>query len=204
MKTRTWESVLIMYVGPMWGEKSTNLVREASRAKRAQCKIDVFVPATDTRSKGQVRTHTGVDLSTIGITPKIVNSSKDMWVHRKKDAELHILDEVHLWDDELPIYVEKLLALGKGVVCAGLDMDSEGNPIGPVPTLLCRAQKIVKCTAICSCGAEADRTLAIVPKTGQVLVGAGEFYVPKCFACWSLAMKHRKLKAAGVLKGHRA
>lgn len=186
--------MLTLYVGPMWGEKTTALVREASRSRRAQRKIDVFVPARDTRSKGQVKTHTGIDLSTIGITPKVAHSSKDLWDHRNREAQVIILDEAHLWDKTLPEYVEKLLQQGKDIVAAGLDMDSEGQPIGPVPGLLCKAEKIIKCTAICSCGQEATRTLALVPKTGQILVGAEESYAPKCFDCWTLAMKHRKLK----------
>jgi len=62
------------------------------------------------------------------------------------------------------IYVIEFLAdKGLRVIVAGLDTDFRGEPFGPMPYILSRAEKVDKLTAICViCGDEATRTQRII------------------------------------------
>ena len=73
------------------------------------------------------------------------------------------------------------------VIVAGLDMDFRGEPFGPMPTLMSKAEKVDKLHAICmTCGNEASRTQRLVNgKPARyddpvVIVGASELYEARC------------------------
>jgi thymidine kinase len=73
------------------------------------------------------------------------------------------------------------------VIVAGLDMDFRGEPFGPMPTLMAKAEKVDKLHAICmTCGNEASRTQRLVNgKPARyddpvVIVGASELYEARC------------------------
>jgi thymidine kinase len=85
---------------------------------------------------------------------------------------------------------EELANRGTRVIVAGLDMDFRGEPFGPMPTLMARAEQVNKVQAICQrCGGAASRTQRLI--NGQpaayddpvILVGASEVYEPRCRAC---------------------
>ena len=176
---------LHVVTGPMFSEKSTTLVRAVTRAVRAKKTVRVFVPTLDTRSAGQVKTHSGLSLDALGINPLSVPSSKELHNHLHTMAvhpDLVVVDEAQFFDMDLPTWLGKLLHLN--MVVAGLDMTSEGMPFGPMGALLCMANRVEKLTAICQCGKEATRTACLVPKDSDVLVGGVGSYVPMCEKCW--------------------
>lgn len=167
----------------MFSGKSTVLYRQVSRALRAKKTVQVFVPRLDRRSDGQVVTHDRVTLSSLKITPLVVDSSREMFdVLMKPDVA--IIDEAQFFDHDLPLFIPLILDQGTTIVVAGLDQTSEGEPFGPMPHLMSLADRVEKLTAICHCGAEATRTLCRVEKTGTVDVGGAEKYVPACYRCW--------------------
>ena len=178
--------MLTVVTGPMFAEKSTTLHRYVSRALRAKKTVDVVVPALDTRSKGQVITHSGLTLEALGVTPRTAVSSAHMFKGvPTPEPDLLVIEEAQFFDFDLPPLVGKLVERGIHVVAAGLDLTSEGLPFGPMGQLMCIADRVEKLTAICACGAEATRTLCRVKKDGAVLVGGGGEYVPACLACWA-------------------
>lgn len=62
--------------------------------------------------------------------------------------------ELHLWAAPgiVPL-AEELADRGIQVVLAGLDLDFRGEPFGPVPKLLARAESVTKLAAVCvRCG----------------------------------------------------
>lgn len=171
--------------GPMFSEKSTTLYRYVSRALRSKKRVDVVVPAVDTRSKGQIVTHSGLTLETLGVKPRVALSSADLFHSMPvPKPDLMVIEEAQFFDIDLPLWVGKLVEQGVHVVAAGLDLTSEGGPFGPMGHLLCLADRVEKLTAICACGAEATRTKCRVKKDGAVLVGGGGEYVPVCLGCW--------------------
>ncbi len=177
--------MLTVIAGPMFAEKSTTLHRYVSRALRAKKRVDVVVPVIDTRSKGQVVTHSGLTLETLGVTPRTAVSSAHL-IRGLPDPppDLLVIEEAQFFDLDLPMWVGKIVERGVRVVAAGLDLTSEGGPFGPMGHLMCLADRVEKLTAICACGAEATRTMCRVKKDGAVLVGGGGEYVPVCLACW--------------------
>jgi thymidine kinase len=70
---------LTVVTGPMYAEKSTTLYRYVSRALRSKKRVDVVVPKIDTRSKGQVVTHSGLTLESLDVKPRVVTSSADLY-----------------------------------------------------------------------------------------------------------------------------
>jgi len=80
-----------------------------------------------------------------------------------------------------------LAAADKRVIVAGLDTDFRGEPFGPMPVLMARAERVEKLQAICMvCGEPASRTQRLV--NGKpvnyhdpvVIVGAAEMYEARC------------------------
>lgn len=174
----------ILVVGPMFAGKSTAIYRYVSRALRAKKSVHAVIPKSDTRSAGEIKTHSGLGLSTLGVRPKAVSSSRALYETLPPGTDLLVIDEAQFFDIDLPLYLVKILEAGTSIVAAGLDLTSEGYPFGPMGHLLCLADSVEKITAICPCGAEATRTLCLVEKTSQVVVGGADKYRPACPHCW--------------------
>lgn len=176
--------MLIVICGPMFSGKSSAIYRYVARALRAHKNILVVVPKTDTRSSGQVVTHGGQSLASLGITPKTVNASYDILREIGQNTTSVIIDEAQLFDPLLVDVAMELKTRGLEVVVAGLDTTSEGDTFGPMGDLLARADRIEKITAICSCGRDATQTLFKGKKTEAIVVGGDELYEAACFGCW--------------------
>ena len=75
--------------------------------------------------------------------------------------------------------------MGKRVIVAGLDMDFQGKPFGPMPALMAIAEDVTKVHAICvRCGNLAHVSHRIVKNEEQVLLGEQAEYEPLCRACY--------------------
>jgi len=97
------------------------------------------------------------------------------------------IDEAQFFDDELVEIVQSLADRGVRVIVAGLDTDFRGEPFGPMPVLMAKAERVEKLNAICMvCGGEASRTQRLVNgKPARyddpvVIVGAAELYEARC------------------------
>lgn len=178
---------LTVICGPMYAEKSTTLYRHVSRALRAGKSVAVVVPELDTRSKGQIKTHNGLTLLSLNIHPIVVSKSRSIYTKLPdKRPDLLVIDEAQFFDGDLPAYLVSMMKISPAtqIVVGGLDLTSEGRPFGPMADLLSLADRVEKLTAICSCGAEATRTLCTVEKSDTVLVGGAESYSAACLPCW--------------------
>jgi thymidine kinase len=115
------------------------------------------------------------------------------------DTTVVALDEVQFFDDAIATLCEELSAQGKRVIAAGLDMDFRGEPFGPMPLLMARAERVDKLQAICvTCGGPASRTQRLID--GQpaayddpiILVGASEVYEARCRGCHKVRIANKK------------
>ena len=86
----------------------------------------------------------------------------------------------------LPL-VQELADRGVRLIIAGLDTDFRGEPFGPMPVLMAKAEVVDKLHAICMvCGQLACRTQRLVDgKPARyhdpiVIVGASEMYEARC------------------------
>ena len=94
------------------------------------------------------------------------------------------------FDDALPEVCQKLAESGKRVIVAGLDMDFQGVPFGPMPSLMAIAEDVTKVHAICvRCGNLAHVSHRIVKSGQRVLLGEQDEYEPLCRSCYRKAVE---------------
>ena len=71
------------------------------------------------------------------------------------------------------------------VIVAGLDMDYQGNPFGPMPKLMAIADDVLKVHAVCvRCGALAQFSHRLAKTDKLVLLGETDSYEPLCRRCF--------------------
>lgn len=181
--------LLVCYSGSMFSGKSSSLQREVRRALLARRRVQVFTSALDTRyaeGASAVCTHDG-----IRIEAAPVRSSAEIVQMVKADTDVVVIDEVQFLDHGIVRVANRLANAGKRVVCAGIDTDFRGLPMGAMGDLLAVADRVHKLTAICmSCGGEAVRNQRLMvdgspaPETDPVvLVAAAGRYEARCRAC---------------------
>ena len=160
--------------GSMFSGKTEELIRRLKRAEFAKQKTLIFKPTTDVRySKSKVVSH---DFNEIISKP--VSSSKEI-IQLSKDIDVVALDEAQFFDDGIVDVCNKLANGGKRVIVAGLDMDYEGNPFGPMPNLMAIAEFVTKVHAICTkTGNLANYSHRISKSKDLVLLGEREEYEP--------------------------
>ena len=160
--------------GSMFSGKTEELIRRLKRAEFAKQKTLIFKPITDVRySEIKVVSH---DSNEIISNP--VKSSKEI-IQLSKDVDVVALDEAQFFDDGIVDVCNELANSGKRVIVAGLDMDYEGNPFGPMPNLMAIAEFVTKVHAICTkTGNLANYSHRISKSKDLVLLGEREEYEP--------------------------
>ncbi|MCS6934064.1 MAG: thymidine kinase [Chitinophagales bacterium] len=166
--------------GSMFSGKTEELIRRLRRAQIANRRVEIFKPLVDTRYHEQnIVSH---DANSIRSTP--VSHSDNILLYAE-GVDVVGIDEAQFLDMELPDVCEKLARKGVRVIVAGLDMDYEGKPFGPIPNLLAIADYITKVNAICvKCGDIAHFSYRTVPDKSRVLLGEKDRYEPRCRACY--------------------
>ena len=130
--------------GSMFSGKTEELLRRLNRAKIANQRIEIFKPRIDTRyDDEEVVSH---NRNSIRSTP--VDSSENILL-LASDVDVIGIDEAQFFDTNLHNVCNQLANQGIRVIVAGLDMDFQGNPFGPMPTILAVAEYVTKVHAIC-------------------------------------------------------
>ena len=169
--------------GSMFSGKTDELIRRLRRATIARQHVQVFKPAIDIRyAVEKVSSHAGSDFAAIPIV-----KAAEIYERLDKQATVVAIDEAQFFDDEIIQVVEKLADQKIRVIVAGLDTDFRGEPFGPMPELMARAEHVDKLQAICMvCGEPASRTQRLVNGNPArfhdpvVIVGAAEMYEARC------------------------
>jgi thymidine kinase len=171
--------------GSMFSGKTEELIRRLKRAKIAKMKVEIFKPAIDTRyDEVKVVSH---DKNEITSTP--VQTSSNILL-LANDVEVIGIDEAQFFDDELPQVCNELANRGIRVIVAGLDMDFQGKPFGPIPQILATAEYVTKVHAICMrCGKLAHISHRTIHNDKLVMLGETESYEPLCRTCYQKAKK---------------
>lgn len=170
--------------GSMFSGKTEELIRRMRRASFAKQRVEIFKPAIDTRySEENVVSH---DQHAIQSTP--VDSSSSILL-LSSDADVVGIDEAQFFDDGLVKVCNELANKGVRVIIAGLDMDFQGKPFGPIPGLCAIADEVTKVHAICvKCGALAYISHRLVQNDKRVLLGEKLTYEPLCRECYQKAL----------------
>jgi len=171
--------------GSMFSGKTDELIRRLVRATIAKQKVQVFKPSIDIRyAVEKIASHAG---SQYDAAP--VGSASEIPGKLEQDTTVVGIDEAQFFDPQIAEIAQELADRGIRVIVAGLDMDFRGEPFGPMPLILAKAERVDKLHAICmTCGNEASRTQRLVNgkpakyNDPVVIVGASELYEARCRA----------------------
>lgn len=170
--------------GSMFSGKTEELIRRINRAKIANQKVLIFKPQIDIRyDEKKVVSHNANSVDSMPIS----HSSKILEL--AGNAEVVGIDEAQFFDLDLPKVCNKLAEKKVRVILAGLDMDFQGKPFGPMPTLLAMAEYVTKVHAICmQCGGVAGYTFKKVHNEQTVELGEKDLYEARCRTCFNEGM----------------
>jgi thymidine kinase len=181
--------------GSMFSGKTEELLRRIRRAEIARKKVQLFKPTIDNRyGLVRVASHDGIARE----DAVVVCNAEDILRRLDVDTEVVAVDEVQFFDATIADVCDHLADRGLRVIVAGLDQDFRGEPFGPMPLLLARAERVDKLHAICvACGASASRTQRLIDGRPAryddpvILVGGSESYEARCRNCHEVPGKPR-------------
>jgi len=174
---------LEVITGSMFCGKTDELIRRLRRATIARQKVQVFKPAIDNRyAVEKVTSHAGSEYDALPI-----QMASEITSQLRSDTTVVAIDEAQFFDEGIVLIAQRLADDGLRVIVAGLDTDFRGEPFGPMPELMAKAEVVDKLHAICMvCGEPASRTQRLVNSQPAcyedpvVIVGASEMYEARC------------------------
>jgi thymidine kinase len=184
-KTRSgWIEVIC---GSMFSGKTEELIRRLNRARIAKQRVEIFKPHIDKRySEEDVVSHDSKAIQSIPV------ESASQILFYANDMEVIGIDEAQFFHDELASVCDQLANSGVRVIIAGLDMDFQGKPFGPLPALMATAEYVTKVHAICMrCGNLANYSHRTIANEKLVMLGETESYEPLCRKCFNEARKQK-------------
>lgn len=183
--------------GGMFSGKTEELIRRAKRAKIAGQKVLVVKPKTDNRySDTNVVSHNETAI------PSVVVSESQKIFELSNEFQVICIDEAQFFDKDIVEVANNLANHQKRVIVAGLDMDYEGKPFGPMPYLLAIAEFVTKLHAICTkSGMLASYSQRVVEGTQQVMVGEYDAYEPRARHCFTRGIEKREESYKAPHKG---
>ena len=166
--------------GYMFSGKSEELIRRLRRAQIAKLNVEIFKPKLDVRyDENAIVSH---NQNSIQSTP--VDHSTSILL-LGASTEVVGIDEAQFFDSELPHVCDQLANKGIRVIVAGLDMDFQGKPFGPMPAIMAIAELVTKVHAVCvQCGGPATYSYRKISNESTILLGEKESYEPRCRTCF--------------------
>lgn len=181
---------LTVICGPMFSNKSGELLRLATVHRIAGRRVALFKHSLDDRYEGRERisTHGGQSMEA-----EPVATALELQLF-SSEVDVVAVDEAQFFDDGLVAVVAQMVKDGITVFVAGLDRDFRGDPFGPMPGLMAEADDVMKLRAVCMrCrNLNASMTQRLIdgsPATRGspvILVGAAETYEARCRDCHEL------------------
>ena len=180
----------VVFVGPMFGGKTTKLLSAVDRYRHQGREIFAFKPKIDQRyARESITTHWGGKLKA-----RLVNKADDIWTIllmnnvAPSSKPVIAIDEAFMLSGAGEV-LPRLFRWGATVIVSTLQISSDGTAYPEVSGFMPYATKIEVCPAVCTlegCGADAYYT----EKTGGrsdhgIEVGGAEMYQPRCFKHFS-------------------
>ena len=186
---------LEVITGCMFSGKTEELIRRLERVRIAKGRICLFKPTVDDRySENAVVTHYGREFKAIRIEAgkeSVEALAEAAGTRQLASASVVAFDEGNFFSGQLPALCEELVAMGKRVIIAGLDLTFAAEPFGPMPVLMALADRVDKLEAVCAqCGAPATRSQRLIdgqpaPSDDDVIVVGGlGTYEARCRDCY--------------------
>jgi thymidine kinase len=176
----------------MFSGKSEELIRRVKRVVIARKRVCVFKPAIDRRyDQSSVNSHDGRSAEAIAVDHLRPAEIEDHC--RLTNPDVVAIDEAQFFAPELTAVVEGLVAAGKRVIVAGLDMDFARRPFGPMPQFMAMADEVTKLKAICAvCGEAATFNQRLIDgrpasrRDPVIVIGGKDSYEARCRRCHEL------------------
>jgi thymidine kinase len=171
---------LIIFTGPMFGSKTTNLLGAIDRYRYQNKNVITFKPKLDDRyAISKIVTHNGgsVDAHVI----RHGNDIMEFVQNYPEKIDVIAVDEAFMID-EVANAVISLFRQGVTIIVSSLDLSATCNPFKEIEKMLPWATKIKKCPAVCtSCGQDAYYTYKKVKNLDEITVGGADLYEPRCW-----------------------
>lgn len=176
--------------GSMFSGKTEELIRRLKRAEFAKQKVEIFKPSVDIRyDDEEVVSHQGTSIVS---TPVPAAANIPILAD---GCDVVGIDEAQFFDDEIVTVCNDLANAGIRVIVAGLDMDFQGKPFGPMPALMATAEYVTKVHAVCTrTGNLAHYSYRKSANENLVLLGETDQYEPLSRAAYFKAMKEQRKK----------
>jgi len=195
---------MIVWTGPVHSGKSTQALLRAERYLRLGHDVQLIRPRISVRPElgdepGMLKTKSGHRFPSIEIdTPQEIEDATEgcsvVWI----DEAMLFGDQEHL----VPDYVARVRSRSI-VLITGLCATSELRVFGQaMPSLMASADVVKHCKADCDfCGSLgiATRSVCLVEKVGNVLVGGENTYKAACVRCWIEATNRDAVTSLGDL-----
>ena len=176
--------------GSMFSGKTEELIRRIKKVELANEKYIIFRPKIDSRNpENKIISHAKNEISA-----SIVSSPKEI-LDLSVNYPVIGIDEAQFFDQSI-VDVSNLLAnRGHRLIIAGLDMDFEGNPFGPMPNLMACAEDVMKVHAVCmETGNPAGYSYRKNSSDDLVLIGEKKEYKPLSREAFVKKMVNRNKK----------
>jgi thymidine kinase len=133
--------------GPMKSGKSEYLIHLFNEFSYSSLKTVAFKPIVDTRTT-DISTRTGDKrLDAVAIDE---NTPEDIFTYLEtSECKIIGIDEAQFFSDRLVDVVMSLLKQNYHVIISGLLLNFRGEPFGPMPYLIGRANNVIRLTAVC-------------------------------------------------------
>ena len=167
-----------LYLGSMFSEKSTTLLRKIRQFKAIDLKILNINHGFDTRCDNSIKSHDNIKENAIKCTKLLSIDEKLL-----KSVNVITIDEAQFFED-LFDFIKKYENLNITLLISGLDGDFQRNKFGQVLDIIPYCNKVTKLNALCTkCkdGTFAHFTNRISQSNdNQVCIGAKDEYEPLC------------------------
>ncbi len=184
------KGALTVIAGPMFSNKSGELLRLATVHRIAGRRVGLFKHSLDTRYDGvdHISTHGGLSAE----AEPVATSASIGLLASSYDAIA--IDEAQFFDDALTDVCARAVDDGLIVFVAGLDRNFKGEPFGPMPALMAMADDVMKLRAVCMRCRSLDASMTQRLIDGRpasrnspiIQIGAAEAYEARCRNCHEL------------------
>ena len=176
--------------GSMFSGKTEELIRRLKRSQFANQKIEIFKPSIDLRYEDEmIISHDQNQIQSTSV-PAAANIPI-----LAEGCDVVGIDEAQFFDNEIIQVCNHLANSGIRVIVAGLDMDYQGNPFGPMPGLMATAEYVTKVHAVCTrSGNLANYSYRISADKSLVHLGEKESYEPLSRASFFKAYNNKAKK----------
>ena len=133
--------------GPMKSGKSEFLIRKFDEISNSNIEFVLFKPAIDTREKGIMSRASNKELEAVAINE---NKPEEILSYlENSDCQIIGIDEANFFSDSLVEIVITLIEMNYHVIVSGLLLSFRGEPFGPMPYLVGRADNVIRLKAVC-------------------------------------------------------